>query len=92
MFASNGYKVIGGKVGPKLGIEIQGMKICHLFDLGEADLVLRIKWLKILGEVKVNWGQLTMKIMEGKKVRCIQGHPTLTKNFVVFLKAKCCKH
>lgn len=53
------YKVKGNKTCLDVLLEIQGMRVIqsfHIFDLGGADMVLGIEWLKSLGEVKVNWG------------------------------------
>lgn len=50
--------------------------------MGGTDVVLGIEWLKSLGEVKMNWGQLTMKFRLQGEERCIQGDPTLAKTLV----------
>lgn len=44
--------------------------------------MLEIEWLKELGEVKMNWGQLTMKVKEGNQEWCLKGDPTLSKTLV----------
>ncbi|KAF7842448.1 Retrotransposable element Tf2 [Senna tora] len=52
----------------KLKVELQGttlMQDFYLFDLGEVDLILGMEWLKSLGEVSVNWKQLSIKYKLG---------------------------
>lgn len=43
------------------------------------DAILRVEWLKSLGEVKVNGGQLTMKIGKKESKVCLTSDLTLTK-------------
>lgn len=81
----DGYKVKGENWCPQVDLELQGMRISqpfYPFELGGADMVLGIEWLKDLGEVKMNWGQLTMKVKEGDKEWCIKGGPALAKTLV----------
>lgn len=78
------YQVKGNKLCNGVELEIQGMQVqqsFYLIDLGGANLVLGIEWLKELGEVKMNWN-LTMKVKEGNKEWCIKGDPTLSKTLV----------
>ncbi|KAF7814833.1 tryptophan--trna ligase, cytoplasmic [Senna tora] len=78
----DGHKVQSSGVCRKIILEIQGLHIkqpFYLFGLGGADVVLGIDWLQSLGEVKVNWGLLTMKVRQGSEVICLQGDPALTK-------------
>ncbi|XP_017413041.2 uncharacterized protein LOC108324610 [Vigna angularis] len=63
----------------------------YLFELSGVDVILGITWLASLGEIKVDWGHLIMKVeVEGKVVE-IKGDPTLTRRMVtpeVLLKEK----
>lgn len=54
----------------------------HVFDMGETDMVLGVEWLRSLGEVKVNWDELTMKLNIGNEERRIKGDPSLVKTLV----------
>lgn len=81
----DGYRVQGSGVCQDVELEIQGLKVLqsfYLFDLGGADIVLRVEWLESLGEVKVNWKLLTMKIKEGDRSICLRGDPSLSKTLV----------
>lgn len=42
----------------------------HLFELGGVDMILGVEWLAKLGEVTLNWGELTMAYIskEGRKL------------------------
>ncbi|WVZ26428.1 hypothetical protein V8G54_004972 [Vigna mungo] len=53
----------------------------YLFDLGGVDVILGVAWLARLarlGEMKVNWGELTLRFESEEKEVEIQGDPTLT--------------
>lgn len=55
---------------PGVNIEIQGMSILqpfYPFMLVGVEVVLGVEWLATLGERRVNWGELYMKIREGEK-------------------------
>lgn len=45
-------------------------------------MVLGVEWPRSLGEVKVNWDELTMKFMIGKEERSIKGDPSLVKTLM----------
>lgn len=48
-----------------------------VFELGGVDVILGIAWLKRLGEVRVNWGEMTLIYnVDGKKIK-IRGDPEL---------------
>ncbi|XP_047176306.1 uncharacterized protein LOC124843572 [Vigna umbellata] len=54
----------------------------HLFELGGVDVILGVEWLAKLGEVMINWKEMTMGYnLEGKKVM-IQGDPALPRQLV----------
>lgn len=64
----DGYKVRRRHICPAVVVEMQGVELqqgFHVFDTGETDMVLGVEWLRSLGEVKVNWDELTMKFMIG---------------------------
>lgn len=57
----DGYKVKGRHICPAVVVEMQVIELqqsCHVFNMGETDMVLRVEWLCSLGEVKVNWDEL----------------------------------
>ena len=47
------------------------------FELGSADLVLGISWLRTLGEVRADWDKFTMRFQHGSKWICWTGDPSL---------------
>lgn len=64
----DGYSVKQKQRCTNLPFQIQGLSATQTFypfPLRGVDAVLGMEWLKSLGEVKVNWNQLTMKF--GKK-------------------------
>ncbi|KAF7815055.1 Retrotransposable element Tf2 [Senna tora] len=71
----------------QLRVELQGTVLeqdFYLFDLGEVDLILGMEWLESLGEVRVNWKQLTMKYKEGEEVICLKGDSSLARTEVSY--------
>ncbi|XP_052723768.1 uncharacterized protein LOC128193723 [Vigna angularis] len=54
----------------------------HLFELGGVDVILGVEWLAKLGEVVINWGQLTMAYVQAGRQMTIKGDPTLTRSLV----------
>lgn len=63
-------------------VEMQGVKLqqsFHVFDMGGNDMVMGVEWLRSLGEVKINWDELTMKFVIGNEERQIRGDPSLVK-------------
>lgn len=62
--------------------ELENISAMIFFDMGGADLVLGIDWLKSLGEVWMDWGQLTMKIKTNKGEKCLNGDPSLSKTII----------
>ncbi|KAF7821313.1 Retrotransposable element Tf2 [Senna tora] len=66
-------------------IELQGLQVqenFYLFKLGDVDMILGMEWLESLGEVRVNWKQLTMKIKVDDGTVCLVGDPALAKSLV----------
>lgn len=58
------------------------VKPFHLFELGGGDIILGVEWMEKLGEVLIDWSQLTMVLhQEGKKVK-VRGDPTLERKVV----------
>lgn len=54
----------------------------HLFELGGVDVILGVEWLAKLGEVTLNWRELTMVFEQGGRKRTIKGDPTLARRVV----------
>ncbi|KAF7827538.1 Retrotransposable element Tf2 [Senna tora] len=66
----------------KLRVDVQGTVVeqdFYLFELGEVDLILGMEWLESLGEVNVNWKQLTMKFKTGEETVCLKGDSSLNR-------------
>ncbi|KAF7833873.1 Retrovirus-related Pol polyprotein from transposon 17.6 [Senna tora] len=83
----DGHKVKGSGVCKGVKIEVQGTEIeqnFYLFELGGVDMILGIAWLESLGEVRVNWRQLTMKYQEGDALVCLKGDASLAKTEVSY--------
>ncbi|PKU69826.1 hypothetical protein MA16_Dca025017 [Dendrobium catenatum] len=66
-------------------LKIQGIQVKEDFlplELGSTDVILGMKWLQTLGEIKINWGTLRMEMVVGGRKRTIQGDSGLTKTGV----------
>lgn len=50
--------------------------------LGSTDAILGIKWLQTLGDMSVNWKELTMSFGEGQDPITIKGDPSLSRTLV----------
>ena len=64
---------------------MQGLTVVEDFlplELGNTDVILGMPWLRTLGDVKVNWKMLTMKIKMGKAVMVLKGDPSLSRTEV----------
>lgn len=48
-------------------------------DLGSTDVILGMKWLQTLGEMKVNWKLLSMEFREGGRTIVLKGDPSMCK-------------
>ena len=62
-------------------ILMQGLIVVEDFlplELGNTNVILGMPWLGTLGDVKVNWKMLTMKIKIGKAVIVLKGDPSLS--------------
>lgn len=50
----------------------------YLFELEGMDIILGLAWLATLGEMKINWGKLTMRFDREEEEVLIKGDPNLT--------------
>ena len=69
----------------KVLLRLQGLEVLEDFlplELGGIDVILGMKWLQSLGEMRVNWQLLTMEFKEGQRVVVLQGDPGLCKTLV----------
>ncbi|KAI0524824.1 hypothetical protein KFK09_004212 [Dendrobium nobile] len=87
---TGGYGVMMGTGKVEMGrgvcrevvLMIQGIQVKEDFlplELGSTDVILGMKWLRTLGETKINWGTLRMELVIGERRRTIQGDAGLTK-------------
>ncbi|KAI0497361.1 hypothetical protein KFK09_020584 [Dendrobium nobile] len=87
---TGGYGVMMGTGKVEMGrgvcrgvvLKIQGIQVKEDFlplDLGSTNVILGMKWLGTLGETKINWGTLKMKLVIGGRRKMIQGDASLTK-------------
>lgn len=71
-------------------LSLQNVEVVEDFlplDLGRSNVILGMKWLSTLGQMKVDWKALTMKFWVGETTITLRGDPSLGKN-LVSLKAK----
>lgn len=54
----------------------------HLFELGGVDVILGVEWFTKLGEVTLNWKELTMAFCQGGRKVTIHGDLTLARRLV----------
>ncbi|KAI0519064.1 hypothetical protein KFK09_006504 [Dendrobium nobile] len=87
---TGGYGVMMGTGKAEMGrgickgvvLKIQGIQVKEDFlplELGSTDVILGMKWLQTLGETKINWGTLRIKLRKGGRKMVIQGDAGLTK-------------
>lgn len=57
---------------------------CYVFPLSSIDFILGVSWLATVGDVKANWGTLTMKFSVEGKENCLYGDTTLTRKACTF--------
>ncbi|KFK28310.1 hypothetical protein AALP_AA8G499800 [Arabis alpina] len=78
VLTGGGMTVRGAGVCRGLVLLLQGLRIRDDFlplELGSADVILGIKWLSSLGEMKVNWGRQYMRFSLGGETAVLQGDP-----------------
>lgn len=51
----------------------------YVFELGDVDVILGVAWLAKLGEVRINWENMTMIYNTGDKKISIRGDPVLSR-------------
>ncbi|WVZ24709.1 hypothetical protein V8G54_003253 [Vigna mungo] len=62
--------------------EVEVEEEFHVFELGAIDVILGVAWLAKLGEVRTNWGKMTMEYVVGDKKIKIRGEPALSRQLV----------
>ncbi|KAJ9700965.1 hypothetical protein PVL29_006342 [Vitis rotundifolia] len=80
-----GISVKGKGICKGVCISMQGLTVVEDFlplELGKTDVILGMPWLGTLGDVKVNWKMLTMKVRLGKTVIVLKGDPSLSRTDV----------
>ncbi|XP_017431908.1 uncharacterized protein LOC108339280 [Vigna angularis] len=82
----DGQKKVTSGYCTRVLVKLDGLEVknkLYLFELRGVDVILWVTWLASLGEIKVDWGQLIMKVeREGNEVE-IKGDPTLTRRMVI---------
>ncbi|KAF1860282.1 hypothetical protein Lal_00037620 [Lupinus albus] len=76
----NGHKVKCQEKCAQLRFYMQQLEVIpdfYLFGLGGMDLVLKLKWLASLGEVKADFGKTKLTLKKGNSVITIVGDPAL---------------
>lgn len=71
--------------GGRLILLLPGIQVREDFiplDLGGIYMILGMKWLQSLGEMKLNWKLLTMEFRVGGRAVIIQGDSILSKTLV----------
>lgn len=61
-------------------MKMQGLTVVEDFlplKLGSTDVILRMQWLRSLGNMEVNWMLLVMKFKMGDMVMTLRGDPSL---------------
>ncbi|KAJ9705665.1 hypothetical protein PVL29_003637 [Vitis rotundifolia] len=80
-----GISVKGKGICRGVCISMQGLTVVEDFlplELDNTDVILGMPWLGTLGDMKVNWKMLTMKIRMGKTVIVLKGDPNLSRTEV----------
>ncbi|XP_017428812.2 uncharacterized protein LOC108336878 [Vigna angularis] len=81
----DGQKKVTSGYCTRVPMLLEGLEVkdkFYLFELSGVDVILGITWLASLGEIKVDWGQLIMKVAHGGEEVEIKGDPALTRRVV----------
>ena len=73
-----------------VNLTLQGVEVREGFipmELGSTDVILRVKWLRILGGTYFNYDSHVMKFRLGNTTITLRGHPSLEKS-IISLKNK----
>ncbi|XP_010521015.1 PREDICTED: uncharacterized protein LOC104800012 [Tarenaya hassleriana] len=80
VFLGNGLTVQGEGICQAVTLYVQNLAIVADFlplELGSADVVLGIQWLRTLGQIQFNFSKLEMRFFQGATQVTIQGDPGL---------------
>lgn len=78
VYLEDGYKKTSSRCYRYILVLLQDLEVkekFYLFELGGVHLILRVIWLPSLGEIKINWRNLTMSFGHGEKEVLIRGDP-----------------
>lgn len=78
----DGHRLKSSGVCRKMRLDLGTMEVTgefYIFPLSGVDVILGVAWLETLGEVKVDWGKLTMKIQRPNGEVTLAGDPSLVK-------------
>ncbi|XP_017420235.1 uncharacterized protein LOC108330249 [Vigna angularis] len=81
----DGYKKFTQGCCERVTVRLEGVDVeeeFYVFELGGVDVILGVAWLAKLGEVRMNWGKMTMEYLVGDKKIQIKGDPTLARQLV----------
>ncbi|WVZ18213.1 hypothetical protein V8G54_005535 [Vigna mungo] len=81
----DGHKKITQGRCERVTIRLEGVDVeeeFFVFELGGVDVILGVAWLAKLGEVRTNYGKMTMEYQVGEKKIQIRGDPALTRQLV----------
>ena len=82
MVIGSGKQIRGMGVCKGVVLQLQGITIIEDFlplPLGSTDVILGLKWLATLGEMRDDWRKLTMSFELGGKTVIFQGDPSQIK-------------
>lgn len=54
----------------------------YVFELGVVDVILGIAWLAKLGEIVINWREMSMQYVVAGEKMIIKGDPALSRQLV----------
>ena len=85
MLLGSGQTIKGEGICKGVILNMQNIEIVEDFlplDLGNADVILGMKWLGSLGGMQVNWKLLTMRFKVGELTVILQGDPSLSASLI----------
>lgn len=76
-YMSGGTSKFEGGIG---GLQV---RYCGLFvRVGGVDVILRVDWLRTLGEVRVDWGRMRIIVLKEGQEKVLQGDTALQRSLV----------
>ncbi|KAH6813356.1 hypothetical protein C2S51_022374 [Perilla frutescens var. frutescens] len=78
----NGNRVTAAGICRQVPLYLQSATFpvdCYVFPVGGVDMILGVSWLASLGDVKANWGLMTMEFLAAGRTITLRGDPSFVR-------------